>query len=296
MGAEISTSIVEVHLPDGSVSPVKVHRPENSAGKPLVVVWPGLGVGASYYGPLVEQIAERGFPAVCGELRGQGKNTATPSRSQRWGYHHMASADYPLTIRKVKAELGLAKDHPTILLCHSMGGQIASVFLARPEARELGVGALYGVGSGSPHFPAFAPPTRGRVKWGSLFMAAVGTIRGYWPGRIAGKEIAGYGRQAMPHMAEWSRFSWTNKLDKLGGADMDYLAAQKEVSVPLLLTRYNNDNDCPIPSCEALARNLPSAPVQIEQFEGDLGHNRWARNPGAVVDRLEKFAEEIGWQ
>ncbi|AIT60723.1 alpha/beta fold hydrolase [Corynebacterium doosanense] len=294
MSAEVTTSVVEVALPDGSVSALTVHRPADPSARPLIVVWPGLGVGASYYRPLVEELAARGFPAVCGELRGQGENTAHPERSQRWGYHDMAAQDYPLTIRAVKQELGLPEDHPTVLFCHSMGGQIATVFLARPEARELGVVAMYGVGSGSPHYPAFTNPTRNRVRYGSLFMRVVSKVLGYWPGTIAGKDIAGYGRQADPHMAEWSRFSWTNKLDKLSGADMDYPEEQKKIVVPILLTRYNNDDDCPIASCEAMAENLPAADVRIEQFEGDLGHNRWARQPVAVVDRLEAFVGEIG--
>lgn len=294
MSADVSTSDVEVALPDGSVSPVTVYRPEDPSARPLVVVWPGMGVGASYYRPLVEELADHGFAAVCGELRGQGRNTATPSRSQNWGYHQVASEDYPQTIAAAKQELGLAKDHPTILLCHSMGGQIATVFLARPEASDLGVIAMYGVGSGSPDYHAFSGPTRNRVRWGSVFMRVVGKFMGYWPGKIAGRDIAGYGPQAQQHIAEWSRFSWTNKLDKLDGADIDYLEEQKKVFVPILLTRYNNDVDCPIASCESMAKTLPAADVRIEQFEGDLGHNRWARQPEAVVDRLETFLVEIG--
>lgn len=92
-------------------------------------------MGARYFRPTAQELADRGYPVVIGELRGQGRSSAKASRTARWWYHDTASQDYPGTICAAKEELGLPLDHPTVLLAHSMGGQVASLFLARPEAK-----------------------------------------------------------------------------------------------------------------------------------------------------------------
>ena len=61
--------------------------------KPLVILWPGFGVGARYYEPIAKELAARGWIIAIGELHGQGESTAAASRTQDWGYHDLASSD-----------------------------------------------------------------------------------------------------------------------------------------------------------------------------------------------------------
>lgn len=289
-------SNADVKLPDGSTSPVFVFPAQGDAGNkgtgndgaPLVAIWPGFGMGARYFRPIAQELANRGFPVVIGELRGQGRSNARATYSARWGYHDTASQDYPATIRAAKEELGLPVDHPTILLTHSMGGQVASLFLARPEAEELNVVGLMGVGTGSPYKKAFTGANRRRVAYGSLFMSAVSKVLGFWP---AGKvDLAGYGRQSSIHVREWTRFAHTNSLANLKGQDIDYEARMKNVQLPVLLTRFTDDEDCTLPSAQYLADKLGEGTATIEQLIGGLGHNKWAREPQVVADRFEQFA------
>lgn len=293
MSTEVSPDVVEVTLPDGSVSPVKVYPAADPAARPVVIVWPGFGVGASYFTPLLKELASRGFSAAGGELRGQGANTARASRESRWGYHQLATEDFPLTIRAVKEGLGLPVDHPVILLGHSMGGQVSSVFLARPEAKELAVVGFMGVGAGSPYFRSFTGAPRRRIRIGSAVMSGVSRTLGYWPGKIGGRDVTGYGRQAGPHITEWARLAWRNSFEGLSGADMDYPEAMAQTDTPVLLTRFTNDEDCPLASCEWLAGKFPEDSARVEELAGELGHNRWARKPEIVAGRLEAFVDDI---
>ncbi|WP_392452113.1 alpha/beta fold hydrolase [Corynebacterium dentalis] len=157
----------DIRMPDGSTSSVRLFdaNSETSASphKPLIVIWPGFGMGARYYDPIALELAARGYPTATGELRGQGSSTAVASRKKTWGYHDLASQDYPTTVRAAKKELGLAEDHPTLLLCHSMGGQIASLFLARPEAEMLNVQGMIGVGAGTPYYKSFSGDSEASV-------------------------------------------------------------------------------------------------------------------------------------
>lgn len=277
---------VTVGMPDDSESTVLLYP---SAGfKPLVLIWPGFGMGARYYRPIAQWLADHGFPTAIGELRGQGTSTAVATRSHSWTYHTVATEDYPLTIAAAKKALSLADDHPVILLAHSMGGQIGTFFLADRSARECNVVGMMGVGAGSPYWKNFEGKYKRNLLFGAPFMAAVSQLLGYWP---AGKlDIARYGRQARGHVGEWFRLSRTNSVDHIRGND--YPDALARVTVPVLYTRFNNDGDCPRASSEALALHIPAANPEVEDLSGDLGHNRWAREPEIAGRRLERFYEE----
>lgn len=274
-------SSVLVTMPGGSTSPVLLFP---GGSRPLVMIWPGLGMGARYYRPIAEALSERGFPVSVGELRGQGASSAVASRTQRWGYHDLASQDFPLSIREAKAALSLPVDHPTVLLTHSMGGQIGALFLARPDSRDLNIIGMMGVGTGSPYYRTFAHPEKNRLHYGGYVMQTVSMVLGYWPdGKL---DFTNYGRQSGVHLTEWARFGRRNSLASLRGADLDYMSSMKLVDVPVLLTRYSNDAHCTVESCSALAELVPA---KVEELPGTLGHNRWAREPEDVSARLEDF-------
>lgn len=305
---------VSITLPDGSTSTVLLSVPPVPTGptvlnghrtttttdtaseaaeraerpKPLVMIWPGFGMGAYYYRPIATYLAEQGFPAAIGELRGQGSSTAIADRHHQWGYHTLVCEDYPLSIRAAKEALGLDADHPVILLCHSMGGQIGALFLSSPQAAELGVVAMMGVGAGSPYWRDFVGRTRARIRGGVPVMDITSRLLGYWPkGRL---DIAGYGRQSGVHVREWANFARTNSISHIEGGRYD--AALAEVAVPVLLTRCVNDEDCTLASARSLARLLPPEIVMVEELDEELGHNRWAREPEAVGQRLIRFWEQ----
>lgn len=280
-------------MPDGSASTVLLFpaTAEFAELRPLVVIWPGFGMGARYYLPLAEELAHRGFSVAIGELRGQGQSTARASFRDSWGYHDLASVDYPRTIQAAKAWFDLEQDHPTVLLTHSMGGQIGTLLLTRPEAKALNIVGMMGVGAGSPFVGAFPNPERTRLRIGGVVMRGLSRIIGFWPGGPL--DITNYGRQSRVHIREWARFGRTNSLARLRGQDYDYMAAMQEVKIPVLLTRYSNDQYCTVASARALGNLIPKSFARVEEFPGDKGHNRWAREPEEVANRFEEFLSDI---
>ncbi|SDS69757.1 alpha/beta fold hydrolase [Corynebacterium timonense] len=278
---------VDITLPDRSTSTVSLF-PAAGAEKPLVVIWPGFGMGARYYTPIASWLSDNGFPSAIGELRGQGTSTARASRSRTWGYHTLVTEDYPLTISAAKEVLGLSAGHPVALLTHSMGGQVGMLYLSSARAREQNVVGMMGVGTGSPYWKSFTGRSKRRIGMGAPVMAGVSRTLGFWP---AGKwDLAGYGRQAGRHVREWAQLSRSNSIGHIAGAD--YPTAVSGVQVPVLLTRFGNDEDCTIASAEALAQHAPAAELAVEQLDGGLGHNKWARDPEVVGRRFVRFYEE----
>ena len=271
-------------MPDGSSSPVQIWRAAEPQAT-LVMIWPGFGMGGYYYRPIAAALHQRGFHVAVGELRGQGRSSARASRRDQWGYHDLASVDYPRQIAAAKRELGLPADHPMHFLAHSMGGQISCLFAARPEAETYNLRSIFGVGSGSPWRPAFNPAMGRRLGLGAVLLGGVGGhLLGFWPGKVLGWDPAGHGRQSGTHMREWRRFHRHNSLADLTGQDIDYVAEMRKVTLPVTFARSAGDEDCPQASIDALAGFIPNAEVAMRAVPGELGHNRWAREPEAVAE------------
>ena len=284
---------VNVSLWDDSITTLRMFEPRrrnNKVHNPLVLVWPGYGMGARYYDPCAQELASRGFYVATSELHGQGTNTAIATREHNFGYHHMASSDFPRSIEAAKKSFGLDHDHPTYLLGHSRGGQVATLFLARPEATELAIQGLMTVGSGSPYWKGFQGRERIRMRYGTRILEAIVKIFGYQPEGIW--DVAGYGRQSGAFVTEWLRCLRTNQLNDLLEQDMDYELARTKIAIPMLFTRCVDDNECPIASAANLAASLPANYVRIEEIPENLGHNRWARQPAGTVSRFERFVVE----
>jgi|GEM_PF-4706451 len=71
-------------------------------------------MGARYYDPCARELASRGFYVAISELHGQGTNTAIATRDHNFGYHHMASSDFPRSIEAAKKVLGSTAITPPI--------------------------------------------------------------------------------------------------------------------------------------------------------------------------------------
>lgn len=298
-----SPRLLDVTMPDASVSRVRIFEPkdhgyteshdaaDDETRTPLVIIWPGFGMGARYFDPMGRELASRGYRVASGELRGQGNSTAKATRKHTWGYHHLASQDYPRTVRAVKRDLGLAADYPTVFLCHSLSGQIAPLFFTREEAAELNVQGFFGVGAGSPYYPGYFGTMRRKLRLGTILIRAIVTIFGYQP---AGKlDLTGYGRQAKHQMLEWSKYSRTNEQRGLLGEDRDYEDAKHVLTIPVVLTRFDNDRDCTRGAVENLAASMPNADITIESYTEQLGHNRWARKPQKIADRFDDYVAAL---
>lgn len=282
--------VKQITLSDGSVTPIRMLAPEETPER-AVVMWPGFGMRASYYLPLAEELVQRGCAVALAELHGQGGNTAVATRRSRFGYHQMASDDYPAAVAATREHFstqhGMAPDAPVYLLCHSMAGQVAACYLARPDADVAG--AVFAA-AGAPYYPCFSRSVSRKLRFGTVWMAVLSAIRGYWPaGRL---DVMNYGRQSARHILEWAAYTWTGVL-RPRGADLDYPAAMARATTPILGIALGGDDLCPPASTRHLLEQLPDAPRRLEIEEEPLGHNRWARQPHAVAGRALRFFREV---
>lgn len=248
-----------------------------SAGTPVVVVQPAMGMKARYYSAFAEELAAAGVHAVVVEQRGHEAVVGAgggrlPGRNYDFGYAEIVE-DLDAAITAVRAELPGAPLH---LLGHSLGGQIAVVYAA------LHPGVLSGivlVASGTPHWRMFG----GRLLFASYAFPLAAAVVGHFPGarlNFAGREARGLMRD-WGHLARTGRFV----VGESGLAD---------VTLPVLAVSIEDDWLGPVASVDGLVAKLPKATVSRVHIDEDgIDHFRWARQSEPAVPLVTGWLKTV---
>ncbi|GAA2260176.1 alpha/beta fold hydrolase [Streptomyces atrovirens] len=272
----------------GTPPPTLSARVTTPAGprRAVIVIWPALGVDASYYDLFGERLAALGIAAVAVDLRGQGASRPRPGRGTRHGYHELASRDWPAVLDAVRDRFGPGV--PLYPLGHSIGGQVSVLHLARGTEA---VDGLLLVAAGSVDFRGFRGAARYRVLASTQLVALVSAVWGFWPGHRLGFG----GRQPARLMRDWARICRTGRFAP-AGADFDYEAHLGEVTLPVLAVSVAGDHLAPAGAVDRLCAKLPAAEVERWHYRPDGGervdHVRWARRGAAIAERISGWLTE----
>ncbi|WP_128981510.1 alpha/beta hydrolase family protein [Streptomyces roseicoloratus] len=265
----------------------RVTRPAAGRVGAVLLLWPALGVSASYYAPLADELARRGVATVAADLRGQGASRPRCGRGTRHGYQDFAAHDWPKLVRSVR-EL-FPRGTPVHLLGHSIGGQVSLLYVARPEAD---VDGLVLVASGTVHHRSFPGARRFGVLFGTQLAALVSRVLGYYPGHRLGFG----GRQAGRVMRDWARIGRTGRFEPTG-ADLDYEAAFAKVRLPVLAVSVAGDALAPPSAVDALCGRLAGCAVtrvhHTPASASHHGHTRWARDAEGVARHLIAWLNQL---
>lgn len=270
--------IEEIRLPDGTVTPLRVIV--DDPDRPIMVLWPGLGVPAGYFDLFAAHCGRLGVNVVVGDLRGQGGSRPRPTAASRFGHHTLASEDIPAAIEVARRYCPSA---PLYVAGHSMGGHIASMFVARNAVRhDHDVAGLVLIASGVPHWKLYRGGMGVLATVGPPAMHRVSKTLGYWPGTA----IEGYGRQSRVLIRDWTYLNRHGRFSPRG-ADVDYEQAMAIMEMPVCAVTVGADTDAPPRVLRALTSKFTRCDVAAHHIPAPLGHNGWARDPRApeVVTR-----------
>jgi len=272
----------------GHTSELRIFE-STSATRGLVLILPGIAVGARYYDPIAAGFAAAGFTAAITELPAQGTSTIGVGRGAApTGYHDAAAEEFPLAIETLRARAG--QHLPLFLLGHSQGGQLASYYVARQAAlgREEPAG-LIGIATQSPYFRGYAPKVGRRLRFGSVVMPLGGALFGSVPAAFFGGE----GRQPARRIYDWSKLVRTGRMSPVG-ADVDYRRGMDDARVPALAVTLEGDSLAPPAAARYWLDFLPNGPRTMRHVTDDLGHNRWARRPEPVLEIVLDWIDALG--
>ena len=104
---------------------------------PVAVVWPAMGAPARFYTPVRRgAVRRRADGGARRSARHRGQRAAAPRRTDRYGYAELAD-DVGAVLAALKPRFG---DRRTVLVGHSLGGQVALLRLAtNPESTVDGI-------------------------------------------------------------------------------------------------------------------------------------------------------------
>ncbi|MDG4788887.1 alpha/beta fold hydrolase [Micromonospora sp. WMMD1102] len=258
--------------------------PVGAPEAPVVLVWPAMGVRASYYAPLAAALRAAGLAVVVADLRGTGASTPAPSRASRYGYAELAG-DVGAVLASLKPRLD---GRTTILLGHSLGGQAALLHLALGPAAPVDGLALVAVGL--PYWRAYPERRRLGILAGTQLIHCGAVALGSWPGWGFG------GRQARGVIRDWAYTARTGRFPRLDGVDAE--AAVRRVRTPVLAVSVDHDQYTPHGTVDFLCGKLAAAPVRRTRYtEAESGarldHFTWVRASAPVAAQVAAFAAEL---
>lgn len=251
-------------LVDRDSDQLAIHLHAPSTGGALVVILPAMGVPARYYERFAVALNAAGFGVAVADLRGTGASRPRPGRTSRYGFRELTD--------DVDAVLDALRPHrtgrQTLLLGHSLGGQLAVMRLTRSAA---GVDGLILVAVGLPYWRAY-----GRRRLGVLGFTqginAVSAALGVWPGWGFG------GRQARGVIRDWA---YTGR----HGAFAPHLDVESRlggIGLPVLAISVDHDQYTPPATTDHLVGKLTAATVRREHLSRDaaaveLDHFKWVK-------------------
>ncbi|MDG4832250.1 alpha/beta fold hydrolase [Solwaraspora sp. WMMD1047] len=274
-----------VDRPDGNRIGVQIYpEPAGVTGGPVVVIWPAMGVRASYYRPLAAALRAAGLAVAVADLRGTGTSTPTPGRRTRYGYAELTD-----DIGAVQEHLtGWATGRPRLLLGHSLGGQAALLHLA--GTGDESVAGLVLVAVGLPYWRSYRGRLRLLVLPFTQGLHAAAGLLGYWPGWGFG------GRQARGVIRDWAYTGRTGRFPTIGTVDAE--AAVRTVRTPVLAVSVAGDRHTPPGLLDDLCGKLTAAPVRREHYTAaqagrPMDHFTWVRASAPLAERVAAFAADL---
>lgn len=237
---------------------------------------PAMGVEASYYGPFIEALSERGVLVVMCELRGHGTSSLRPSRGVNFGYREIVELDIPAALAVVHQRMPSV---PLYLGGHSLGGQLVMLHVAaaRPD-----IAGMVLVACAIPYYRNWHGRSRTFIRLATVLFPVAGLVLGYVPGDRLGFG----GTEARTLMRDWTRNSRTARYELIG-SDVDYEGRLADLEVELLTVNIDGDEMAPPNAVDFMFEKVPHAHgtrVQAKLSEKRAGaHVRWARDPADVV-------------
>jgi predicted alpha/beta hydrolase len=256
---------------DGTTNPVRIHRGPDPAA-PVVMMWPGVNVPAGYFDDLGRAITVAGLNAVTAEHRGQGDSRPRGGQGEH-GFQDVATEDYPAVSALVRQKFPGA---PRILLGHSLGGLIGTMYAARARRNLAGV-ILVATGTG--YHKLESPLVGAARRLGTSVAARTAARRGHWAGPDGFGAVPKHIVRDFDHLVRTGNFN-------VDGADIDYEARLAGTKVPVLTLAIAGDEVVSDRQSRFVGEKFPAESVTHRRISERMGHNQWILQPEHVVPLL----------
>jgi predicted alpha/beta hydrolase len=275
--------LIKVEMPDGAVNAFSVF-PSAQYSNAVVVIFPAMGVKGHYYRHYAETLAKEGIHVATIDHRGHGQSSVRPSRRVNFGYKEQVEIEYPLLVKAIKQHLNV---NTVIVMGHSLGGQMGSMFVSRYP--QLVNGFILNA-SCSVYYKGW-----GKAGIGVWLFAQASNLLAKIKGNYPGSRIGFGGLEARGVISDWAHTSRTNSL-AAHGSDYDYDKAIAESTLPILALSYQGDSSAPPLALNYLLEKFTKAPIEthhVRSSQKKYNHYSWVREPQTNIPVVKEWAKRI---
>jgi len=253
--------------------------PTNNPNDPVLVLYPAFGVKATYYARFAQQLNEVGIKVVTADLRGHGLSSVRPGSTNNYGFLEMIS-----DLKAISDTLKVAFPKQKIyLLGHSLGGQVASLMVAKyPTAYD----GLAMIGAPNVYYKGWSGFHYYRRKVGLYLLPFIGRIVDLLPKF----KIGGY-YTTQTQMQEWGYTGKTGNY-KVVGDNFNYEQAMEQVVIPVLAIDIEGDLMAPKVAIANLHQkfkstsNLTVLTLTKAATQATLSHINWPRTADKMMVKI----------
>jgi predicted alpha/beta hydrolase len=246
-----------------------------------------MGVVASFYDRLADALAPHQIQAYATEWRGHGTSSMRASAKHNWGYREVLTQDLPAALECVQqAHPGV----PTVVLGHSLGGQLGSIFAANYQHK---IHALVTVASCSIDHRGWRGAEYVGVSVFTRASDAIARVVRYYPG----DKLGFGGREARGVVRDWAHQASTGEY-RAQGLAQDLEQTLRAMRRPVLMVSCEGDWYAPICAVERLRAKMPNALVERWHYHRCLSvkrslkeHFAWAKEPSIVSAQIAQWLD-----
>ena len=275
----------EIVYRDGTTSKITVF-PACHATNTTFVCLPAMGVRASYYRAFADGLSAKGFNAITADWRGQGHSSVRASYRVDFGYEDII-ADIKKLMEDADTRFPATKK---ILIGHSLGGQLGSLFAARYTDMIHG---LVLVTACSVYYKGWNKSTAHKIRFAGNTFYPVSKVLGYFPGSKVGLG----GRESRTVMKDWCRNALSGKYEPTNAAH-NYEKSLQACSQPVLSISVKDDRLASEQAVKNLYEKFGEKSVVshlhlTSETTGvtPLTHFSWAKYPEPFVNLITNWTQ-----
>lgn len=276
----------ELKYRDSAKTKVRIF-PSKDGNSTTVIFLPAMGMRVEYYQSFANNLSEKGFNVIMADWRGLGNSSVRASRDSDFGYE-----EFIQDIEKLIVESNhWFSNTKKIIVGHSLGGQIGSLYTARFPSS---IDGLVLITSCSVYYKGWNKWTALKLRIAGTLFNPISTIIGYFPGT----KIGFAGKEARTVIKDWS-YNARNGEYKLTNSDFDYEKALKQLNKPVISISIDNDYLASRKAVENLYEKFnPKSSISHlhltskETGISPLNHFNWAKKPEYFSRIIEKWWNE----
>jgi len=262
---------LKLTLDDGVTTQLNIHWAKQ-LDAPVVIILQALGVRVSFYKSLAEALNRYNIHCLLADLRGNGTSSIRPSPTTDFGYYELLTLDIPAIFNAANR---IFETHPKYLFGHSLGGQLAALYLSKYPQQARG---LIMMTVASPWYKNWTGWRRPAFYAAIHLFSKVSRTLGYFPGHV----LQFAGKEAKTLMQDWSHFALTNKIEPRN-CPTNYDESLAQLQLPVLSITFEKDSLVPKRAATSFHKKLSSASIvhrhlrRTNPGHPTLGHFNWIK-------------------